>query len=49
MVREMTRGDMSGEKLWYSLKYDREMLVPVEVDSNVEVIFKGMTSMATYM
>lgn len=49
MVRKMIGSDKSEEKLWYNLKYDREMLVPVEVDSNVEVIFKGMTSMATYM
>ncbi|KAJ8447033.1 hypothetical protein Cgig2_033602 [Carnegiea gigantea] len=33
--------DMSEEKLWYSLKYKREMLVTIEVDSDVEVIFKG--------
>ena len=41
MVRKMTGSDMSEEKLWYSLKYDREMLVAVEVDNDVEVIFKG--------
>jgi len=41
MVREMTGSDMSEEKLWYSLKYDREMLVAVEGDSDVKVIFKG--------
>ncbi|KAJ8428406.1 LOW QUALITY PROTEIN: hypothetical protein Cgig2_024552 [Carnegiea gigantea] len=41
MVRKMIGTDKSEEKLWYNLKYDREMLVPVEVDSNVEVIFKG--------
>ncbi|KAJ8449683.1 LOW QUALITY PROTEIN: hypothetical protein Cgig2_001339 [Carnegiea gigantea] len=39
MVREITRSDMSEEKLWYSLNYDREMLVVVEGDNNV--IFKG--------
>ncbi|KAJ8424605.1 hypothetical protein Cgig2_014409 [Carnegiea gigantea] len=41
MVRKMTGSDKSEEKLWYNLRYDREMLVPVEVDSDVEVIFKG--------
>ncbi|KAJ8423840.1 hypothetical protein Cgig2_024298 [Carnegiea gigantea] len=41
MVREMTGSDMSEEKLWYSLKYDREMLVAVEGDNDVQVIFKG--------
>jgi len=41
MVRKMTGSDMSEEKLWYSLKYDRDMLMAVEVDSDVEVIFKG--------
>ena len=44
MVRKMIESDKSEEKLWYSLKYDRKMLVPVEVDSDVvhvEVIFKG--------
>ncbi|KAJ8450566.1 hypothetical protein Cgig2_020203 [Carnegiea gigantea] len=41
MVREMTGSDMSDEKLWYSLKYDRKMLVAVEGDSDVKVIFKG--------
>ncbi|KAJ8435246.1 hypothetical protein Cgig2_005298 [Carnegiea gigantea] len=41
MVREITGTDMSKKKLWYSLKYDREMLVVVEGDSDVKVIFKG--------
>ncbi|KAJ8426145.1 hypothetical protein Cgig2_032836 [Carnegiea gigantea] len=41
VVREMTESDMSEEKLWYSLKYDREMLVAVEGDNDVQVIFKG--------
>ncbi|KAJ8434108.1 hypothetical protein Cgig2_005787 [Carnegiea gigantea] len=41
MVREMIGSDMSEEKLWYSLKYDREMLVAVEGDSDVKAIFKG--------
>ncbi|KAJ8431304.1 hypothetical protein Cgig2_018376 [Carnegiea gigantea] len=41
MVRKMTGSDMSEEKLWYSLKYDREILVAIEVDSDLEVIFKG--------
>ncbi|KAJ8444863.1 hypothetical protein Cgig2_029794 [Carnegiea gigantea] len=41
MVREMTGSDMSEEKLWYSLKYDMEMLVAVEGDNDVQVIFKG--------
>ncbi|KAJ8437374.1 LOW QUALITY PROTEIN: hypothetical protein Cgig2_020393 [Carnegiea gigantea] len=41
MVREMIGSDMSEEKLWYSLKYDREMLVAVEGDNHVQVIFKG--------
>ncbi|KAJ8439630.1 hypothetical protein Cgig2_021006 [Carnegiea gigantea] len=41
MVREMTRSDMLEEKLWYSLKYDREMLVAVEGDSDMKAIFKG--------
>ncbi|KAJ8430689.1 hypothetical protein Cgig2_018415 [Carnegiea gigantea] len=41
MVREMTGNDMLEEKLWYSLKYDREMLVAVEGDSDMKVILKG--------
>jgi len=41
MVRKMTGSDISKEILWYSLKYNREMLVAAEVDSDVEVIFKG--------
>ncbi|KAJ8422878.1 LOW QUALITY PROTEIN: hypothetical protein Cgig2_027361 [Carnegiea gigantea] len=41
MVREMIGSDMSEEKLWYSLKYDREMLIAVKGDNNVQVIFKG--------
>ncbi|KAJ8447480.1 hypothetical protein Cgig2_019474 [Carnegiea gigantea] len=41
MVREMIGSDMSEEKLWYSLKYDKEMLVGVEGDNDVHVFFKG--------
>ncbi|KAJ8425202.1 hypothetical protein Cgig2_000551 [Carnegiea gigantea] len=41
MVREMTGSDMLEEKLWHSLKYDREMLVAVEGDNDKKVIFKG--------
>ncbi|KAJ8429908.1 hypothetical protein Cgig2_025338 [Carnegiea gigantea] len=41
MVREMTGSDMVEEKLWYTLKYDGEMLVVVEGDSDMKVIFKG--------
>ncbi|KAJ8445906.1 hypothetical protein Cgig2_009835 [Carnegiea gigantea] len=41
MVREMTGSDMSKEKLWYSLKYDREILVAVEGGNDMQVIFKG--------
>ncbi|KAJ8422133.1 hypothetical protein Cgig2_008647 [Carnegiea gigantea] len=41
MVRKMTESEISEEKLWYSLKYDREMFTAVEVDNNVKVIFKG--------
>ncbi|KAJ8428462.1 hypothetical protein Cgig2_012529 [Carnegiea gigantea] len=41
MMREMTGSDMLDEKLWYSLKYDMEMLVAVEGDNDVQVIFKG--------
>jgi len=35
MVREMTRSDMSEEKLWYSSTYDKEMSVGVEGDNDV--------------
>lgn len=49
MVREIIGSDMSEEKLRYSLKYDREMLVAVEGDNNVQVISRVMMSMATYM
>ncbi|KAJ8421054.1 hypothetical protein Cgig2_015014 [Carnegiea gigantea] len=38
MAREMTESDISKEKLWYSLKYDREIWGG---DSNVKMIFKG--------
>ncbi|KAJ8427958.1 hypothetical protein Cgig2_023253 [Carnegiea gigantea] len=41
MMRKMTGSNISEEKLWYNLKYDREMLVVVEVDSDAGVIFKG--------
>ena len=41
MLREMIGSDMLEEKLWYSLKYDREMLMAIEGDSNMKVIFKG--------
>ncbi|KAJ8436084.1 hypothetical protein Cgig2_000986 [Carnegiea gigantea] len=41
MVKEIRGADMSEEKLWYSLKYDREMLVAVEGDNDVKIIFKG--------
>ncbi|KAJ8438784.1 LOW QUALITY PROTEIN: hypothetical protein Cgig2_009902 [Carnegiea gigantea] len=39
MVKEMTGSDMSEKKLWYSLKYDRKMLVAIEGDNDVS--FKG--------
>ncbi|KAJ8435830.1 LOW QUALITY PROTEIN: hypothetical protein Cgig2_009107 [Carnegiea gigantea] len=38
MVRKMTGSDISEEKL---CTYDREMLVGIEGDSDVKVIFKG--------
>ncbi|KAJ8424836.1 LOW QUALITY PROTEIN: hypothetical protein Cgig2_031571 [Carnegiea gigantea] len=39
IVREITGSGMLEEKIWYSLKYDREMLVAE--DSDTKVIFKG--------
>ncbi|KAJ8427307.1 hypothetical protein Cgig2_032956 [Carnegiea gigantea] len=41
MVKKITGTDMSERKLWYSLKYDREMLVAVEGGTNVKMILKG--------
>ena len=41
MVWEMTGSGMSEEKLWYCLKYDKGMLVAVDGDSDLKVIFKG--------
>ena len=41
MVKEIRGAEMSERKLWYSLEYDTEMLVVVEGDTNVKMIFKG--------
>ena len=41
MVKEATGTNMLEKKLWYSLKYDREMLPAVEWDTDVKMTFKG--------
>ncbi|KAJ8436383.1 hypothetical protein Cgig2_032204 [Carnegiea gigantea] len=41
IVKEVTGIDMSEKKLWYVLKYDREMLLAVEGDTDMKMIFKG--------
>ncbi|KAJ8420184.1 LOW QUALITY PROTEIN: hypothetical protein Cgig2_013364 [Carnegiea gigantea] len=41
MMKEITGSDLSEQKLWYSLKYDTQMLTAVEGDTDVRIIFKG--------
>ncbi|KAJ8422358.1 LOW QUALITY PROTEIN: hypothetical protein Cgig2_034013 [Carnegiea gigantea] len=41
MVKEITGTNMTEKKLWYNLKYDREMLLPAKGDTDVKIIFKG--------
>lgn len=41
VVKEITESNLSERKLWYSLKYDGQMLMAIEGDENVRMIFKG--------
>ena len=41
MVKEVIGINMLKRRVWYSLKYDREMLLPIEGDTDVQMMFKG--------
>ncbi|KAJ8444475.1 hypothetical protein Cgig2_024039 [Carnegiea gigantea] len=41
MVKEITRSDILEQKIWYSLKYDRQMLMALEGHMYMSMIFKG--------
>jgi len=41
MVFEVTGNNLTVQKLWYSLKYDRRMVVAVEANSDVRMFLKG--------
>ena len=41
MAMETIGSDLSEHKVWYSLKYNRQILMPVEGDMDVRMIFKG--------
>ena len=41
MVTEITGNDLTVQKLWYSLKYDRGMVMEVEGDAEVRMFLKG--------
>jgi len=50
MVTEITGSDLSEHKLWYSLKYDRQILMTVEKGCGCENSFQGeMMSMGVRM
>ncbi|KAJ8423109.1 hypothetical protein Cgig2_004477 [Carnegiea gigantea] len=40
MVMETIDGDLLVHKVWYNLKYDKQMLMPVEGDRDMRMIFK---------
>ena len=40
MVKETVGGDKSEQKVWYRLKYNQQMLMPIEGDMDVSMIFK---------
>ncbi|KAJ8437780.1 hypothetical protein Cgig2_024084 [Carnegiea gigantea] len=41
IVSEVTGNDLTVHKLWYSLKYDRQMVMAVEGDADVRMFLKG--------
>ncbi|KAJ8431017.1 hypothetical protein Cgig2_017195 [Carnegiea gigantea] len=41
MVKEIKGSHLSEDKLWYSLKYERQILLVVEGDTDVRMIFTG--------
>ena len=41
MVRETIGGGVEVDRIWYSLKYDRNMIMAVEGDADVRMMFKG--------
>ncbi|KAJ8445834.1 hypothetical protein Cgig2_027915 [Carnegiea gigantea] len=41
MVKETIGGNLSEHKVWYNLKYDRQMLMSVEANMDVRIIFNG--------
>jgi len=41
MVRETVGGGVEVDGIWYSLKYDRIMIMAVEEDTDVRMMFKG--------
>ncbi|KAJ8428708.1 hypothetical protein Cgig2_025699 [Carnegiea gigantea] len=49
LVIEIIRNDFSERKLWYNLKYDRQMVVTVEGDVDMRMVFKGNVSMGICM
>ena len=40
MATEIIGSDLSEQKIWYSLKYNSQMLVAVEGDMDVRIVFK---------
>ena len=41
MLKEIIRSDLLEQKIWYSLKYDRQMLMELEGDMDMSMMFKG--------
>ncbi|KAJ8439611.1 hypothetical protein Cgig2_020987 [Carnegiea gigantea] len=41
MVTEITGNDLSKQKLWYSLKYNCEIVMAVKGDADIRMFFKG--------
>ena len=40
-MNNITRSDLLEHKLWYSLKFERQILIAVKVDTDVMMIFEG--------
>jgi len=41
MVQETVGGGVEVDRIWYSLKYDRNMIMAVEGDTDVRMMLKG--------
>ncbi|KAJ8427900.1 hypothetical protein Cgig2_012236 [Carnegiea gigantea] len=41
MVKEITRSNLPEQKIWYSLKFDRQMLMALEGNMDISMILKG--------